>query len=93
MANPHEAIEAERAMKEKGFEIEHQGGGCTWAIKDIMSEGHHCYIAITYKDDPSAPESLDDPVTVGHYYYDSNVEPIKLENYNTLREYLDTITA
>ncbi len=84
--------EVKEALRQKGFKIEHQGGGCTWACKDLSYKGREAYIAITLKDFPAAPESLNEPITVGMYYYNSDDgKAIQLDTYNTLKEYLERV--
>jgi hypothetical protein len=69
-----------------GWEHEETGGGCTaWTKGDDGS----WYWMITRADDPSAPESMDEPVTVGQYRLDT-MDPVEVVEYPSLRHWADS---
>lgn len=67
------------------LKFEPAGGGCG-AYEYVPRDG--VTLLITDENDCTAPESLDDPVTVGEYHAATEWDMVKSENYPTLREAL-----
>lgn len=55
------------ALDELGFSLENTGGGCEAYVAHRSTISGDVDVYITVQDDPSAPESLDDAVTIGFY--------------------------
>lgn len=59
--------------EDRGWEIEDSGGGCSALIRE--REGK--VIRITKADDPTAPQSMDEPVKLGVYAADDDAQAIE----------------
>jgi len=76
-------------LNKNGFIIEDTGGNCEWAVQ----EENETLVAITSQGDPSLPESIDSPITVGVYlndngFFSGNSEPQHSFNVSSLVSFL-----
>jgi hypothetical protein len=76
----------QKALKQKGYAVSETGGGCTAYIKN-RADGFSIYI--TAIGDPSAPEVMDEAVTVG--VYDKEGTPVGTKDFDTLTYFMNVV--
>jgi hypothetical protein len=73
-------------LERNGWEFEETGGGCTAYTK---ADDGSWYWMITKQDDPEAPESMSDPVTVGKYRLDTG-DQVETFDYESLTQWAES---
>ena len=70
-----------------GFEVGDSGGGCKWAVREIDGGG---YVVITDEGGLQIPETIDEPILIGVYDKNFEVEEKCEEWHYGLDSYLST---
>jgi len=78
-------------MADYGFSISSSCSGFEWYKKTIKRKGQDAFITITGNEDSGLPGSLDDSILVEIYDLDSGNELEKIQSFDSLKSYLDTL--
>lgn len=82
-------MDMDKLMEDYGFSVSSSCSGFEWYTKSLTHDGKDAYITITNDDGAGLPGSLDAPVLVEIYDFDSGDAIEKSRRFESLKSYLD----
>jgi len=84
-------MDIDKILKDYGFSVSSSCSGFEWYTKTLSHKGKDAYITITDNDGAGLPGSLDSPVLVEIYDFDSGNAIEKSRRFESLKVYLETL--
>ena len=84
-------MELDKVMEDYGFSVSSSCSGFEWYTKTLSYKGKEAYITITDNAGAGLPKSMDAPVLVDIFDFDSGNELEKSCRFESLKSYLDTL--
>ncbi|MFH2220472.1 MAG: hypothetical protein ABII68_12550 [Pseudomonadota bacterium] len=86
-------MDMDKILEDYGFSVSSSCSGFEWYTKALTHKGKDAYITITDDTGSGLPKSLESPVQVDIYEFDSGNELEKSRRFESLKSYLDTLNS